>query len=904
MNQPRRVWPIRVCLGLFLAWSSASSCTCMEAPVAPPVGPGILSAGCPEDDRSRALRIDSPQQRMQGDWVLGAPGDFLLMNTRVAIVVQGTERPRTFFHYGGNLIDAVALDGCDQAGPEQFGELSFVLGTLDADDFTQSTLKAFRGREITIVNDGSDGRAAVVRVHGDEAMFWLVETELIRRAVADGPGKRITENLGLSVALDYVLEPDSAVVRMDFVLENPTQDTHRVMIGQVVFPADMTATMAFANGSLSLGGQTLPLQMPWVSWASGEASYALGRDYADMGMLEVAGVNAIFDVTEMLDPIVLEPGDSQIRSLLLSTAAGHHNDAVIPLHGVLEQPMPNHTWQLETLSGQVLDAHSDQALPDIEIRLQMRDVRGRYQDLSAFLSGAQGRFSVQIPVLDPGGDDLRLVGYRPGSDASEPLALTAPYDQPIELRMPAQGALRVRVNDGDGQSMPAKVLFVREDGVRFQRWIPPWESDQWLPPGQYTWHATRGFEYRPAQGDLTILPGETAELVAALPHVVDTSGWLASDSHVHSSPSEDSTVMVETRLLTLAAEGIEAFIGSDHEIITDLSPFLEPAGLSGWIATVVGAELTASSPEHHTIAGLSVRAEEPRGGIVAWGGLDMAQLHDAARQRGAQLIGLNHPRLGCSWLCLIDWDRLTGEARVADPTLLGMPVDAELFSWNFDFIEYMNGPKDPFVDPENPRETGLFEDWQAMLNLGYRITAVGASDVHGLTGGGDARSYVQSDVTPSDFIESDYLNPMLEGRVLVSTGAFATVAIDGAGMGDTVTVEGGEVTLDLVVRALEGIDVDWILVTYNCDEVARFRADDSEALEKYAGSVEFTVNNDGHVAVMGFGDGAMPTGLQNYNPTRTPRFTTNAIYVDADGDGQWTPPGGKTCRYSLEPPAP
>jgi hypothetical protein len=25
--------------------------------------------------------------------------------------------------------------------------------------------------------------------------------------------------------------------------------------------------------------------------------------------------------------------------------------------------------------------------------------------------------------------------------------------------------------------------------------------------------------------------------------------------------------------------------------------------------------------------------------------------------------------------------------------------------------------------------------------------------------------------------------------------------------------------------------------------------------------------------------------------------TTNALYVDADGDGAWTAPGGKACAY-------
>ena len=43
-------------------------------------------------------------------------------------------------------------------------------------------------------------------------------------------------------------------------------------------------------------------------------------------------------------------------------------------------------------------------------------------------------------------------------------------------------------------------------------------------------------------------------------------------------------------------------------------------------------------------------------------------------------------------------------------------------------------------------------------------------------------------------------------------------------------------------------------------------------------------------------------GLADYDPSRTPRVTTNAIYVDADEDGVWTPPGGKSCNYTLAPP--
>jgi hypothetical protein len=46
----------------------------------------------------------------------------------------------------------------------------------------------------------------------------------------------------------------------------------------------------------------------------------------------------------------------------------------------------------------------------------------------------------------------------------------------------------------------------------------------------------------------------------------------------------------------------------------------------------------------------------------------------------------------------------------------------------------------------------------------------------------------------------------------------------------------------------------------------------------------------------------MPRGLAQFDPLVTPRFTTNPIFVDADGNGRFDPPGGKTCTYDPRPP--
>ena len=71
---------------------------------------------------------------------------------------------------------------------------------------------------------------------------------------------------------------------------------------------------------------------------------------------------------------------------------------------------------------------------------------------------------------------------------------------------------------------------------------------------------------------------------------------------------------------------------------------------------------------------------------------------------------------------------------------------------------------------------------------------------------------------------------------------------------------------------------------------------------KYDGTISIPVTEDAHLVVLGFGAERFPRGLEQFTPTRVPRFTTNAIYIDADGDGEWTAPGGKVCEYDRDPP--
>jgi hypothetical protein len=129
------------------------------------------------------------------------------------------------------------------------------------------------------------------------------------------------------------------------------------------------------------------------------------------------------------------------------------------------------------------------------------------------------------------------------------------------------------------------------------------------------------------------------------------------------------------------------------------------------------------------------------------------------------------------------------------------------------------------------------------------------------------------------------------------------VLADGTGgMGDIITNTTGAVSLALKIEAPKEIDVAYFKVYVNCDQILNIAATSPDAAVKYDGTVQVPVNRDSHIVVLGFGKKDMPRGLPNYNPVNVPRFTTNAIYIDADGDSKFTAPGGKVCVYDLKGP--
>ncbi|MCY2962038.1 MAG: CehA/McbA family metallohydrolase, partial [Planctomycetota bacterium] len=108
------------------------------------------------------------------------------------------------------------------------------------------------------------------------------------------------------------------------------------------------------------------------------------------------------------------------------------------------------------------------------------------------------------------------------------------------------------------------------------------------------------------------------------------------------------------------------------------------------------------------------------------------------------------------------------------------------------------------------REIGL-TDWYHMLNAGYRIPCVGASDWPACRWMGDCRTYVYHEGA-TDFPQ--WLQAMAEGRSFMTTGPLLLLAVDGHRPGDTIALEGAgphtvkvEIQLNCEVTSVDEIDI-------------------------------------------------------------------------------------------------
>ncbi|MCA8991078.1 MAG: CehA/McbA family metallohydrolase [Planctomycetaceae bacterium] len=402
-----------------------------------------------------------------------------------------------------------------------------------------------------------------------------------------------------------------------------------------------------------------------------------------------------------------------------------------------------------------------------------------------------------------------------------------------------------------------------------------------LPPGLYEIYAGRGFEYSVAREIVQVRAG-TNELNLTIQREVPTEGYVACDTHVHTltySGHGDSSI--QERMLTLAGEGIELPIATDHNKQIDYRATAAEMGVSSYFTPVVGNEVTTKLG-HFNVFPLTPGEAIPNFKLTDW---DEIQ-NEIARQPESKIVILNHAR-----------DIHSG-VRPFGPLLfndsIGERYDGQPLRINA--MEILNSG----AIQSDPLE--LTRDWMQLLNRGLNVTPIGCSDSHDVSRYivGQGRTYIRCDDSdPANIPVDEAINNLLQGRVTVSYGLLTELTVnDKYSPGETATAPDDTIHVGLRVLGPHWVIPRELHLYANGELIKEFPLP-SEPMKpgvKYEG--ELTIPrpaHDVHLVAVAFGN-----GLDNYWPTAkpyqptTPNFesttlgVTGAVRVDADRDGRWS----------------
>ncbi|MGE5190952.1 MAG: CehA/McbA family metallohydrolase [Deltaproteobacteria bacterium] len=505
-----------------------------------------------------------------------------------------------------------------------------------------------------------------------------------------------------------------------------------------------------------------------------------------------------------------------------------------------------------------------------------------------------------ISSQDKAGDDISIgdvrLDDRPraallGEARVEVTVTEAPDGRPLPCRLTvidSEGALMTTdTSSREGLAVRPGVLYTADGKAEFG-----------LPAGKYTLYAGRGFEYGVASAGVVLQPGETAVRKLTLRREVPTEGYVACDTHCHTlTLSGHGDATLAERMVTIAGEGIELPIATDHNVHADYEKAALAAGVRGHFTPIIGNEVTTPRIGHFNIFPIAAGAKVVNHAAPGWPEL-FREMHECPN---VSVIVLNHPR------------DVHGGYRPFGPEHHLSLVGENLDGWKLEAnaLEAVNSgalQSDVML---------VYRDWFGLLNRGFRITPVGASDSHDVSRFfvGQGRTYIRcNDNNPAAIDVAEACRNLDAGRALVSLGLLCEMSVNGRhGAGDLVAPSG---EIEVAVRVL---GPSWSQATHVGLYANGVKIREAEIREAPRGSRESGLKwkgtwrlpkfkHDVHLAGIATGPGVkelfwpIPRPYQPSSPIWHPYVvgSTGAVWIDADGSGQFTPAFEYAARFVEE----
>jgi hypothetical protein len=599
-------------------------------------------------------------------------GDYCLENELARFVVQDVTAPedpadptpRDLYSvgaFGGNLIDAV------QPGnptTDNFLEFQAMLNIETVANY----------QSIQIVNDGENGLAAILRACGPDDLldFANPSSQLIDLGLTPPQGTDDNDQ-EIEACTTYTLEAGDRHVRVDTEVFNDEPTPLSLLVGDWMNAAGEVDGF-FKPGPGVGEGVTSPLVsagnqgLTWFAETAVEApdrfEYGyLPRDDASVGgYVVISGVAVIIHdlhpavaLLGVPSPFVVPAGGSKSYTRYFSVGDGSGNSAQ-ELADVLDA-RPTGTVQGCVSVGGV-------PAPNAKVSVgtfaggQVRNLLAHFiTDASGCYAGAvqSAPNSVARYGAVAGKQGVPYIGGGPTPPVTVFKLFPAGDVETIDFALPATGHLAVDVVDENGAPVPARITVVGFDPspevVRNGQALPGFgttrvgllndvndsipfgvtafaytgadgAADFDLEPGDYHVFASRGSEYSAwsttSDGPVTVATGGVTALSAQIARVVDTTGFVSSDFHVHGIASADSQVTDADRAEGFAGEGVDNLISTDHHVHKDYKPTIQALGLDDFLTATIGEEITTFDYGHFNAYPFTIDPGVPSGGSTDW----------------------------------------------------------------------------------------------------------------------------------------------------------------------------------------------------------------------------------------------------------------------------------------------
>jgi uncharacterized protein YbbC (DUF1343 family) len=401
-----------------------------------------------------------------------------------------------------------------------------------------------------------------------------------------------------------------------------------------------------------------------------------------------------------------------------------------------------------------------------------------------------------------------------------------------------------------------------------------------LPAGRYVIHAGRGFEYSIASVAVDLAQGSNAPRRLTIRREVDTAGWAAMDTHVHTATfARHGDAAIDERMLTIAGEGLELPVSAEHNMRVDFDARAGETGVRKHFTPILGSEVTTPAIGHFNV--FPLRAD---GNAIDQQSPDWSRLRESiGRAAREPIIVLNHGR------DMHGGFRPLGAGRHI--SIAG--EDAEGWSLPANAMEIVNSGAIMSDGLSLPR------DWMGLLNRGVILTPIGSSDSHDVSRYivGQGRTYVRcDDRDPGRIDVAQAMSAVRRGQVTVSYGLLTEVDVEGKGPGELVSPRDA---LDVRIR-VKG--PSWTRAQRIALYVNGVNVREEEISNGTGAGVKWQATwrlsrptRDVHLVAVANGPGvAAPywPSAKPYQPTSI-AFTSyvlgvsGAVFVDADGSGKF-----------------